>query len=112
MGTHDKAGTNQKDGASTHLPGGTLYEAPAPADAAAVRHDAKQHAFLNTKEAADYLRLGRSCLANWCCAGGGAEYILAGRKILYERSALAPGWTHAVAETRRRSQHLKKNQPP
>ena len=50
--------------------------------------DTKQHALLDTAEAADYLRLSRSCLAKWRCAGGGPEYILAGRKVLYSRTVL------------------------
>jgi hypothetical protein len=42
----------------------------------------------NTTEAAEYLRLSRSCLAKWRCSGGGPEFIPAGRKILYAQSAL------------------------
>jgi excisionase family DNA binding protein len=44
--------------------------------------------YLTTDEAALFLRLSRSCLAKWRCAGGGPEYTLAGRKVLYAQAAL------------------------
>lgn len=59
----------------------------------------EQLALYNTAEAANYLRLSRSCLAKWRCSGGGPEYILAGRKVLYARTAL-DAW---LASRRRRN---------
>jgi hypothetical protein len=63
-------------------------ESPIPTASPPAGQDAQQHALLNSTEAADYLRLSRSCLAKWRCAGGGPEYILAGRKVLYARAVL------------------------
>ena len=63
-------------------------------------HDAAEPVLLTTYETAEYLRLTRSCLAKWRCAGGGRgpDFILAGRKVLYAKATL-DGWL----ETRRRS---------
>lgn len=50
--------------------------------------DANHHTLYNTTEAAEYLRLSRSCLAKWRCGGGGPSFILAGRKVLYAKAVL------------------------
>ena len=50
--------------------------------------NAPESTLLDTTETAKYLRLSRSCLAKWRCSGGGPEYILAGRKVLYAQVVL------------------------
>lgn len=70
-----------------------------PAIAASFPLISQHHAFLDTAEAALYLRLSRSCLAKWRCAGGGPGYILVGRKVVYAVSDLE-AW---LASRRRRS---------
>lgn len=52
------------------------------------RAQQSDHRLFDTSEAAAYLRLTRSCLAKWRCAGGGPVYILAGRKVLYAKAVL------------------------
>ena len=69
------------------------------ADTAKVGQDAQHGTLYNTTEAASYLRLSRSCLAKWRCSGGGPEYILAGRKVLYAQVVL-DAW---LASRRRRN---------
>jgi predicted DNA-binding transcriptional regulator AlpA len=63
--------------------------------------DGKCHAFLDTSEAAQYLRLSRSCLAKWRCQGGSHHpaYHLVGRKVVYAVADL-DAW---LASRRRRS---------
>ncbi len=51
-------------------------------------HGDQQHTLYDTTEAAEYLRLSRSCLAKWRCGGGGPSFILAGRKVLYAKAVL------------------------
>jgi hypothetical protein len=69
--------------------------------AASSSNEGQRHAFLDTTEAAHYLRLSRSCLAKWRCQGGVHHpvYHLCGRKILYAVADL-DAW---LASRRRRS---------
>jgi len=45
--------------------------------------------FLNTSEAAFYLRLSSSTLAKWRLAGGiGPEFLKLGRRVIYAKASL------------------------
>lgn len=63
--------------------------------------EGQRHTFLDTSEAALYLRLSRSCLAKWRCQGGAHHptYHLVGRKVVYSVADL-DAW---LASRRRRS---------
>jgi excisionase family DNA binding protein len=104
MNNHNNQGGDVGPVAQPSAISDTLYRVPTPASLSTVGPDAQPHAFLTTKEAAAYLRLTRSCLAKWRCAGGGPQYILAGRKVLYAKAVL-DSW---LASRQRRSTSERK----
>lgn len=73
-------------------------EPESPEDAGAVAPATHPPTLYNTAEAAEYLRLSRSCLAKWRCGGGGPSFILAGRKVLYAKAVL-DAWLDARVRT-------------
>jgi hypothetical protein len=83
------------------LPKVSLPDSTAATMTAAGAADGPRPTFLDSAEAALYLRLSRSCLAKWRCQGGSHNpaYHLCGRKILYAVADL-DAW---LASRRRRS---------
>lgn len=46
------------------------------------------HALLDTKEAADYLRIRPQTLEVWRCHGGGPAFVKLGRRVVYRLESL------------------------